>query len=321
MPKGEYFEAFPPKWGFGPSISQIKGRFHKANAFYSSFGIMFCTLPSICFIWQYCNYRPAIHMCSTEAKHREQSTKVLLNFQEAIFHGWSSCSLSLITQGNDKALLFLIDSEPLITIILKGNKTEQVHSNHITNKGKTSQFHLEEHLSNSDCSHYRNTTLSSAESVLWLLISPLCYCKTSALIDWLLVYPLVNSRQYIPTCSCIQWSGNSRQYNNIKLWKTIRKHPINKSISPEAEVEVEESGFAEEYLLNILWFSSFGCSNYMSEKDLCAGNEVFRNCTSKHYHKKFLYTIKVPILYRYVLVLLLCDTSAWENTIFVIRVE
>lgn len=177
MPKEDYFKAFPPKKGFGLSISQIKGCFLKVNAFCSSFGIMFRTFPSIFFIWQYCNYRPAMDMCSTEAKYREWSMRVSLNFQE-----FSSCSLSLKIQRDDKVLLFLIASEPLFTVILKGNKPEQVHSNHITNKRKTSQFHL----INSDCSHYRNSHSETVPlfcgAVLWSLISPFCHCETLTLV-------------------------------------------------------------------------------------------------------------------------------------------
>lgn len=48
--------------------------------------------------------------------------------------------------------------------------------------------------------------------------------------------------------------------------KKIKKHPTNRSVSPEAE----ETDFTEEQLLHILQFSSFGCSKYVSEKGLCA---------------------------------------------------
>lgn len=115
------------------------------------------------------SYWPAMDMCLT-GKAQRVKHKSSVEFFRSIFHGWLSYSLSLKTQGNDKALFFLIASEPLglITVTLKWQTTkrEQVHSNHNKNKQKTSQFHLEVHLSNSDCSHYRNSHSETVPSPL-----------------------------------------------------------------------------------------------------------------------------------------------------------
>lgn len=127
MPNGEYFEAFPPKQRFGPSILQIRGCFLKANAFYSGFDIVFRILPSICFTWQYWNYRPAMNMCSTETKHTEWSARVLLNFMKhfswmiiLVSRPWNSVKW----QGS--AFPGASKSLGQITVILSGTKENKL---------------------------------------------------------------------------------------------------------------------------------------------------------------------------------------------------
>lgn len=85
-----------------------------------------------------------------------------------------------------------------------------------------------------------------------------------------MVYPPFSSGEYIPSCSSVV--GIAVRTINLVNGKKIRKHLTNKSVSPEAE----ETDSAQEHCLHVLQSPSFGCSKYVSEQGLCAGNEVLR---------------------------------------------
>lgn len=218
-------------------------------------------------------------------------------------------------QGSAFSNCFCSPLKLLQSVILKGNKTEQVHANHITKKGKTS---LEGHQANSDCSCYRNRHwksppfFSSAElMLLYHLYAIVRLYFTRPTSD---LFPLSTVESIFPHVYASSVVGIEGRTINLINGEKIRSILLTR-VFPQRQRKLlcwrTASAYSAVFILWLLrvcvWKGSL-CLKWSTQ-----------NCT--YYHKKFLYAKKIPTLCMYLLLLLLSDTSAWGKTIFVIGVE